>query len=51
MLTTSYFKDLGDGRTEVTVHQTNVPEIYRSPVSQAGMQSSFDRFAAYVATL
>lgn len=51
MLTTSYFRDLGDGRTEVTVHQTNVPEMYRSPESQAGMQSSFDRFAVYVATL
>ena len=51
MTTTSYFKDLGDGRTEVTVHQTNVPEMYRSPEAQAGMQSSFDKFAAYLATL
>ena len=51
MTTTSYFKDLGDGRTEVTIHQTNVPEMYRSPEAQAGMQSSFDRFAAYVSTL
>jgi hypothetical protein len=51
MITTSYFRDLGDGRTEVTVHQTNVPEMYRSPEFQAGMQSSLDRFAAYVATL
>jgi hypothetical protein len=25
--------------------------MYRSPEAQAGMQSSFDRFAAYVATL
>ena len=51
MTTTLTLKDLGDDRTEVTVHQTNVPEMYRSPEAQAGMQSSFDRFAAYVKTL
>jgi uncharacterized protein YndB with AHSA1/START domain len=51
MTTTSTFTDLGDGRTEVFVHQTNVPEMYRSPEAQAGMQSSFDRFVAYLATL
>lgn len=51
MMTSITFKDLGDGRTEVTTHQTNVPEMYRSPEAQAGMQSSFDRFAAYLATL
>jgi len=51
MTTTITFKDLGDGRTEVTTHQTNVPEMYRSPEAQAGMASSFDRYAAYVASL
>ena len=51
MTTTSTFVDLGDGRTEVVVHQTNVPEMYRSPEAQAGMQSSFDKFAAYVSSL
>ena len=51
MTNTLTLKDLGDGRTEATVHQTNVPEMYRSPEAQAGMQSSFDRFAAYVKTL
>ena len=51
MTTTSTFTDLGYGRTEVFVHQTNVPEMYRAPEAQAGMQSSFDRFAAYLATL
>jgi uncharacterized protein YndB with AHSA1/START domain len=45
------FTDLGDGTTEVFAHQTNVPEMYRSPEAQAGLQSSFDRFAAYVKTL
>jgi uncharacterized protein YndB with AHSA1/START domain len=51
MTTTQSFVDLGDGRTEVTIHQTNVPEMYRSPEAQAGMQASFDRFATYVANL
>ena len=50
MTTSSTFVDLGDGRTEVIVHQTNVPEMFRSPESQAGMQSSFDKFAAYLRT-
>lgn len=48
-LTTSVtFTDLGNGRTEVVTHQTNVPEMYRTAEAQAGMQSSLDRFAAYV---
>ena len=51
MLTSVTFTDVGDGRTEVVIHQTNVPEMYRSPEAQAGMQSSFDRFAAYVKAL
>ena len=51
MTTTSTFTDLGDGRTEVVVHQTNVPEMYRSPEASAGMETSFDRFAAYLVTL
>ena len=51
MTTSIVFNDLGDGRTEVVTHQTNVPEMYRNEESQAGMQSSFDRFAAYVVSL
>ncbi len=51
MTTSVLFVDLGDGRTEVTIHQTNVPEMYRSPEAQAGFNSSLDRFAAYVASL
>jgi uncharacterized protein YndB with AHSA1/START domain len=51
MLTSLTFVDLGDGRTEVTIHQTNVPELYLSAEAQAGMQSSLDRFAAYVSSL
>jgi uncharacterized protein YndB with AHSA1/START domain len=51
MTTSATFTDLGDGRTEVSVLQTNVPEMYRSAEAQAGMQTSFDRFVAYLATL
>jgi len=51
MTTALTFIDLGDGRTQVDTLQTNVPEMYRSPEAQAGMQSSFDRFAAYVRTI
>jgi uncharacterized protein YndB with AHSA1/START domain len=51
MLSSLTFVDLGDGRTEVTIHQTNVPELYMSAEAQAGMQSSLDRFAAYVSSL
>ena len=51
MMNSSTFTDLGDGRTEVFIHQTNVPEMYRSPEAQAGFQSSLDRFADYLATL
>ena len=51
MTTSVTFVDLGDDRTEVTIHQTNVPEMYRSPEAQAGFNSSLDRFAAYVSAL
>ena len=45
------FTDLGDGRTRVDIVQTGVPEMYRSPEAQAGMQLSFDRFAEYLTTI
>lgn len=48
MLSRSTFTDLGDGRTEVTIRQSRVPEAYRTPEAQAGMASSLDRFATYV---
>jgi uncharacterized protein YndB with AHSA1/START domain len=46
----STFVDLGDGRTEVRIHQTNVPAFFRTAEAQAGMATSLDRFAAYLAT-
>jgi uncharacterized protein YndB with AHSA1/START domain len=51
MTSTLTFNDLGDGRTEMVIHQTNVPEMYRTPKAQAGMATSFDKFDAYLATL
>jgi uncharacterized protein YndB with AHSA1/START domain len=51
MTTSVTFIDLGDGRTEVVSHQTNVPEMMRSPEAQAGMLTSFDRFATYLTSL
>jgi uncharacterized protein YndB with AHSA1/START domain len=49
--TTSTFVDLGEGRTEVRLRQTNVPEAFRSPEAQAGFATSLDRFAAYLRQL
>jgi len=51
MTTTATFVDLGHARTEVRIHQTNVPEAFRSPEAQAGFSTSLDRFAAYLGKL
>ncbi|MFG1941762.1 SRPBCC domain-containing protein [Nonomuraea sp. NPDC048826] len=51
MKTTITFRDLGDGRTEVITHQTNVPAAYLSAEARAGFATSLDRFDAYVAGL
>jgi uncharacterized protein YndB with AHSA1/START domain len=51
MTTSVTFNDLGDGRCETVAYQTNVPEMFRTPENQAGMESSFDKMAAYLATL
>ncbi len=48
MVNRSTFIDLGDDRTEVRIHQTNVPAMFRTPEAQAGMASSLDRFADYL---
>jgi uncharacterized protein YndB with AHSA1/START domain len=50
MTTSVTFIDLGNGRTETVAHQTNVPEMFRTEEAQAGMSSSFDRMAEYLAT-
>ena len=51
MLTSITFVALDDAHTEVVIHQTNVPEQYRTAEAQAGMATSLDKFAAYLATL
>ena len=51
MRTEVTFADLGDGRTEVVTHQTNVPAAYLAAEAQAGFKTSLDRFDAYVAAL
>lgn len=51
MTTSITFTDLGNGTTEVVTHQTNVPEMYMGDEAQAGMQSSFDKFSAYLESL
>jgi hypothetical protein len=48
---TGVITPLGDGRTEVTIHQTDVPAMFRSPEAQAGFLTSLDRFGVYVALL
>ncbi|HEY1829593.1 MAG TPA: SRPBCC domain-containing protein [Acidimicrobiales bacterium] len=51
MLTTVTFTDLGDGRCETLTHQTNVPAHFLSPEAREGLESSFVKCDAYVATL
>ena len=48
MTVTATFTDLGDGRTEIHILQTNVPEAFRTPQAQAGFLTSLDRFAKYL---
>lgn len=51
MTTSVTFRDLGDGTTEATTHQTNVPTMYLTPEARAGFESSLDRCDDYIATL
>jgi uncharacterized protein YndB with AHSA1/START domain len=51
MTTTITFTDLGDGRTEVSTHQANVPAEFRSRAAQDGFLTSLDRFGEYIAKL
>ena len=51
MTVTATFTDLGGGRTEVQIHQTNVPGPFLRPEARAGFLTSLDRFAAHLAQL
>jgi uncharacterized protein YndB with AHSA1/START domain len=48
VVSASTFTDLGDGRTEVVIRQSNVPEMYRSPQALAGFETSLDRFDEFL---
>ena len=51
MATTITFTDLGDGRTEVVTHQTNVPAAFTHPDARRGFETSLSRFDEYVRRL
>jgi uncharacterized protein YndB with AHSA1/START domain len=51
MHTTGTLSALGDGSTEVVIHQRNVPEPMRLPEARAGFLSSLDKLDAYLARL
>ncbi|MEV7776915.1 SRPBCC domain-containing protein [Kitasatospora sp. NPDC088351] len=48
MRSTLTFRDLGEGRTEVVLHQTAVPQMYCGPEAEAGLNSSFDRLVEHL---
>jgi uncharacterized protein YndB with AHSA1/START domain len=49
MHTTSTLTDLGDGSTELVIHQRHVPEAMRSPEARAGFLTSLDKLEGYLA--
>jgi uncharacterized protein YndB with AHSA1/START domain len=51
MHTTSTLTDLGDGSTEVEIHQRNVPEPMRSLEARAGFLTSLDKLDKHLTRL
>lgn len=51
MTVTATFVDLGNNRTQVDIHQADVPEQLLDPAARAGFLTSLDRFAAHLALL
>ncbi|MFD4660811.1 SRPBCC domain-containing protein [Kitasatospora sp. NPDC058444] len=49
MRSTLTFTGLDGGGTRVVLHQTGVPEMYRGPEAEAGLNSSFDRLVEHLA--
>jgi uncharacterized protein YndB with AHSA1/START domain len=49
--TTGTLTDLGDGSTEVVIHQRNVPEPMRAPEARAGFLTSLDKLAEHLLRL
>jgi len=48
MTVTATFTDLGTNRTQVDIHQTDVPDQLLDPAARAGFLTSLDRFAAHL---
>jgi uncharacterized protein YndB with AHSA1/START domain len=48
---TSTLHDLGDGTTEVVIHQRNVPEMMRGPEARAGFLTSLDKLQEHLTHL
>ncbi len=51
MHTSSSLNDLGDGTTEVVIHQRNVPEAMRAPEARAGFLTSLDKLEEHLTHL
>ncbi|MHB8318953.1 MAG: SRPBCC family protein [Acidimicrobiales bacterium] len=51
MRTTSTLSDLGDGTTEVVIHQRRVPEPMRSAEARAGFLTSLDKLDGHLTQL
>ena len=51
MQTTGTLTDLGDGSTEVVIHQRHVPESMRSPEARAGFLTSLDKLDEHLTRL
>ncbi len=49
--TTSTLRDLGDGSTEIAIHQRHVPEPMRSPEARAGFLTSLDKLEDHLSHL
>lgn len=50
LVSASTFTDLGNSRTRVEIHQTNVPLAYRAPEALAGFLTTLDLLAAHLAS-
>ncbi|RKS75649.1 uncharacterized protein YndB with AHSA1/START domain [Motilibacter peucedani] len=49
--TTSTLHDLGDGSTELVIHQRHVPEAMRAPEARAGFATSLDKLEEHLTRL
>ena len=47
----STFTDLGDGRTQVTIEQSNMPAAYLTDEAQAGFRTSLDKLESHLLAL